>query len=180
MSNRFSEVVFLGLCLTTSLSAQSLSTRELLTLTKACLPAADPLTVLAIVQTESSRNTLALSLNYPQTLARQLGLPPGRVYLKHQPRSRGEAIRWAYDLQRQGKTVSVGLMQVSLEHLPVPAETAIQPCDNLKLGWSIFVDKYNLGVRRLGPGQAALRWAISAYNGFGSDYLSQVLLNWGR
>jgi type IV secretion system protein VirB1 len=162
-----------------SLSAQSRQAVEVLS--KTCLPDADPVTVLAIVRTESSYNPLALSVNYPATMARSLGYPNSLLTLRRQPRDAAEALSWIEWFSQTAATVSVGLMQVNVESTATSHASLLDPCTNLKAGWEIFRQHYARAERAYGRGQIALRAAISAYNtgsmraGFQNGYVASVL-----
>jgi type IV secretion system protein VirB1 len=163
---------------------QRLAPAEFRALGKACIPQSDRLIVTAIVRTESAFNPWALSLNYPKTLARKAGLPPGRVYLAHQPRSRSEAIRWAKQLLTQRMTLSVGLMQVNVEQ-GYTVERLLDPCENLRIGWRLLIEKYGRAMERTKNPDQSIRMALSDYNtgsqlaGQQNGYAGRVLLNVG-
>ena len=165
------------------LAAQQLTPEEFRQIGKVCVPDSDRRVVTAIVKTESAFRPLALSLNYPAALAKRYNLPPGRVFLKTQPRSRDEALRWIEELQDQGDTVSVGLMQVSLEGNRFRADAMLSPCENLRIGWQIFLEKYEVARKKTVDPAAAFRRAVSAYNtgspfaGVRNGYVGSVLLN---
>lgn len=150
-------------------------------LARTCVPKADLRSIAAIVKTESSFRPFALSLNYP-TATTKHGLPPGRMWLASQPQNEQEAAAWSHTLLRAGFTLSIGLMQVSLEE-GYPIETLLNPCSNLQIGWSIFEKKYQQTVRQFGPGDRAVRAALSLYNsgsttaGFRNGYVGKVLQN---
>lgn len=169
-----------GFLFVVSLWGQHLTPVQFRTLGRTCIPDSDRLTVTALAQTESAFHPYALSLNYPETLARQMGLPPGRVYLKQQPRTKREAEHWAEELEMQGITLSVGLLQVNRQH-GYTLDQLLDPCENLKIGWRLFVEKYNRAVQQAGEGQRALRLAMSDYNtgslrkGFDNGYVQTVL-----
>ena len=162
--------------------AQTLSQSEFRALGKSCVPDSDRILVTAVVRTESAFNAFALSLNYPETLAHKAGLPPGRLYLKRQPKSAAEAERWVRELTSEGVSVSVGLMQVNAES-GYPIRELLNPCSNLRIGWGILRRDYERAVAVVGPGRRALRMAISAYNtgsvsaGVSNGYLRAVLKN---
>jgi type IV secretion system protein VirB1 len=162
------------------LGAQTLTPAQFHELGKACIPDSDPLTITALVRTESNFHPYALSLNYPEKLAKRFGYASGRVYLKHQPRTEEEALRWAHELLGKGATLSVGLMQVNTQSR-YPIAMLLRPCQNLRIGWEIFQQKYGQAATIAGPGQKALRMAISSYNagsitlGFQNGYVRTVL-----
>jgi type IV secretion system protein VirB1 len=148
---------------------------------KTCIPGSDRIVVTSIVRTESAFNPNALSLNYPETLARRAGLPPGRVFLKTQPRTAAQAMLWAADLLRRGMTVSVGLMQINAEQ-GYSIQRLLDPCENLRAGWSLFSQKYAKSLQRAHDPNRAMRMALSDYNsgsvvvGEENGYVGKVLL----
>jgi type IV secretion system protein VirB1 len=164
------------------LGAQQLTPQQFRALGRTCLPESDRRTVTALVRTESNFNPYALSLNRPESLAQRAGWPPGRLYLKRQPHTTAEARRWAEELEQQGMTLSVGLMQVNREH-GESLTALLDPCRNLQIGWRVFAAAYAQAAQQLGAGQPALRRAISLYNsgsprtGFRNGYVSRVLQN---
>ena len=149
------------------------------TLARSCTPQADLTSIAAIVKTESNFRPLALSLNYPLSTTKH-GLPRGRMWLAHQPQNEQEAVSWAHTLLNAGFTLSIGLMQVSTEE-GYSVETLLKPCSNLRIGWSVFEKKYHQAVQQFGPGDRALRAALSLYNsgsttvGFRNGYVRKVL-----
>ena len=58
-------------------------------------------------------------------------------------------------------------MQVSTaeaQRRGLPAESLLEPCTNLRVGWEILEEDYRVEMKTYGPGQDALRHAISRYN----------------
>ena len=84
----------------------------------------------AIVSVESGGNPFAVSINYPQTLAAQgRNVPEIAV----QPRSVAEASRLVQSLASQGFSTSLGLAQISSEHLEefrLALTQLFDPCTN--------------------------------------------------
>lgn len=165
------------------LLAQALTVPQFQRIAHACVADADLTDLTAIVKTESSFRPNAISINRPETVARSLGYSSGRIFLWKQPKGKAESARWARELMKQGMTLSVGLMQVNAEESHYTVEQLLDPCTNLRVGWRLFVQKYNQAAKRIGPGQAALRLALSAYNsgsfteGFANGYVSASLRN---
>jgi type IV secretion system protein VirB1 len=158
-------------------------------LAHSCIPQADPLTVLSVVEVESHFRGWALSVNYPARTSRQLGFPSGEIYLQRKARTREEALSWIGWFQQSQMTMSIGLMQVNTEEarrFGVAPEQLLNPCLNLQLGWRIFCDHYARARQKYGEGQRALHAAISAYNsgsfaaGFTNGYVGKVLRATGR
>jgi type IV secretion system protein VirB1 len=163
--------------------AQRLTIPEFRELAHACVPAANERELLSLARTESNLNPWALSVNRPAALARRMGYSSGRIYLKHQPKSKAEAIRWARELEASGVSLSVGMLQVNLERERYCVEEALDPCRNVKLGWAIFLAAYRTQVRVFGDGQRALLAAFGDYNagsaldGFRNGYVWTILKN---
>lgn len=155
--------------------------QEFTTLARSCTPQADLTSIAAIVKTESSFKPWALSLNDPLSTVKH-GLPRGRMWLAHQPQNEQEAVSWARALLNAGFTLSVGLMQVSTQE-GYSIDTLLHPCLNLQIGWSIFEKKYRQAIQQFGPGDHAVRAALSLYNsgsttvGFRNGYVRKVLQN---
>jgi type IV secretion system protein VirB1 len=132
---------------------------------------------------------LAISINNPDKAASALGLAEGTIALRRRPASLQEAVSWAKWLLARRLTVSIGLLQVNVEHLPqlgLSLEQAFEPCTNLRAGWTILNDKYQRAAGVLGKGQLALQVAISSYNsgsltfGFENGYVERVLASGNR
>jgi len=148
------------------------------------VPDAPLATLRAIAKVESGYSPLAISINNPDKAASALGLAEGTVALTRQPASIQEAVSWAKWLLARRLTVSIGLLQVNVEHLPqlgLSLEQAFEPCTNLRAGWKILNDKYRRAAAVLGKGQLALHVALSSYNsgsltfGFETGYVERVL-----
>ena len=173
----------LAVTLSLELTAQRFTIAEFHAFEHACVPEADGRELLALARTESNLYPWALSVNRPALLAHRLGYPSGRVFLKHQPQSKAEAIRWTRELEAAGTTVSVGMLQVNRERVPYTAEQLLDPCRNLQEGWRIFLRLYGNEARRFGEGQRALLAAFAAYNagspleGFRNGYVWSILKN---
>ena len=172
--------VFL-LCLPTALCGQTVN---LAALRARCAPGATEATLRAIVQVESSGNPNAMQIDFPRALLKSWHLAPGSLRLKNQPRDRAEALGWLAYFERFHIFVDLGLMQVSTAEAnrrgTAPA-SLLDPCTNLQVGWQILQEDYRAEVRTYGPGQSALRHAISRYNtgdpqlGMDNGYLDRVL-----
>lgn len=164
--------------------ATALSVAAFAELATACAPGAPLATLRSIASVESAFNPIALSINYPEAAGQQLRLGQGRVELSRQPTNLKEALGWARWFIANGQTVSVGLMQLNIEHLAgykVTLERAFDPCENLRVGWIIFNNKYQAVSAVLGKGLLAMHAALSAYNsgsfisGFSNGYVAAVL-----
>ena len=150
----------------------------------ACAPEIPIVTLRAIVRGESAFHPYALSLDYPQRTAKEQGFAGGQIFLARQPRTLEEARGWAWWLIHQGKSVSIGLMQVSTEHmtdLGLTADDLFDPCTNLRAGAELLKTKYERAAAQSGEGQEALRVALSEYNsgssvlGFDNGYVWNVI-----
>ncbi len=184
------QLLFCLLLLQTSVRAQApahnqrLSDAQLAQAATQCIPQAPLNVVRAVVRTESAFHPLALSINYPESAAARHGLPQGKIFLKRQPRTKNEALYWTHWLLSHNYTVSIGLMQVNIQDArkdQLDAGKLLDPCTNLQEGWRIFDRKYQAAARSVGPGQNALRRALSLYNsgsptrGFENGYVSGVV-----
>jgi type IV secretion system protein VirB1 len=149
-----------------------------------CLPAVPLTTLSAIISVESGGNPNAMQIDFPRALVKQWHLPEGTLRLKRQPATQREALEWLDYFERRGIFVDLGLMQVSTaeaQHRGLSVESLLDPCFNLRAGWQILDSAYQLEVKTYGPGQEALRHAISRYNtgdtrrGIDNGYLERVI-----
>jgi type IV secretion system protein VirB1 len=149
-----------------------------------CLPAAPLITLRAIIEAESSGNPNAMQIDFPKALLKRWGLPEGTFRLKRQPTNQREALDWLAYFQSYDIFVDIGLMQVSTAEAKrrgISPESLLEPCTNLRAGWQILEDDYRIERQIHGPGQEALRHAISRYNtgdaqrGIANGYLGRVL-----
>jgi type IV secretion system protein VirB1 len=149
-----------------------------------CLPAVPLTTLRAIISVESGGNPNAMQIDFPRALVKQWHLPEGTLRLKRQPATQREALEWLDYFERRGIFVDLGLMQVSTaeaQHRGLSVESLLDPCFNLRAGWQILDSAYQLEVKTYGPGQEALRHAISRYNtgdtrrGIDNGYLGRVI-----
>jgi len=149
-----------------------------------CLPAVPLTTLSAIISVESGGNPNAMQIDFPRALVKQWHLPEGTLRLKRQPATQREALEWLDYFGRRGIFVDLGLMQVSTaeaQHRGLSVESLLDPCFNLRAGWQILDSAYQLEVKTYGPGQEALRHAISRYNsgdtrrGIDNGYLGRVI-----
>jgi len=134
-----------------------------------CAPNVAPETIAAIIQVESGGNAFALGVNGPvKRLARPINVQ--------------EAARQARYYMSLGYSVDLGLMQINsnnLAGLGYTVESILDPCNNLRAGSRILSRGYAGATKRFGPGQDALRAALSAYNtgnyerGFQNGYVAK-------
>jgi type IV secretion system protein VirB1 len=82
-------------------------------------------------------------------------------------KSRRDAELTARRLLDAGHNLDIGLAQINSANfsgLGLDAARLFDPCTNLRAGASILQHAYASAARRFGPGQVALRFALSAYN----------------
>jgi type IV secretion system protein VirB1 len=141
-------------------------------------------TLAAIISTESGGNPNAIQIDFPKSLLRRWGLSPGRLRFQRQPIDANEAGEWIAYLNAHRISVDVGLMQVSTDEAVrrrIAPEALLDPCTNIRTGWSILEHDYKIEVNRFGPGQVALQHALSRYNtgdtnkGIDNGYLARVI-----
>jgi type IV secretion system protein VirB1 len=153
-----------------------------------CLPTVPLTTLNAIIRVESGGNPNAMQIDFPRAILKRWHLPEGTLRMKRQPATQREALEWLDYFERRGIFVDLGLMQVSTaeaRHRGIMAESLprllFDPCFNLKVGWQILQDGYNIETKTYGPGQEALQHAISRYNtgdtqrGIDNGYLARVM-----
>jgi type IV secretion system protein VirB1 len=140
-------------------------------------------TLAALILTESSGNPNAIQIDFPNALLRRWGLPTGTLRLQRQPHDAQEAGEWIAYLNAHRISVDVGLMQISTDEAVrrhIAPAALLDPCTNIRTGWSILEDDYKIEVNRFGPGQVALQHALSRYNtgdtnkGIDNGYLARV------
>jgi len=155
------------LCIAANLPAQRL---DIAALQSRCLPTVPLTTLNAIIRVESGGNPNAMQIDFPRALLKQWHLP--------------EALEWLDYFEHYGISVDLGLMQVSTaeaQHRGLSAESLLEPCFNLRAGGQILDSAYQLEIKTYGPGQDALRHAISRYNtgdtqrGIDNGYLARVM-----
>ena len=134
-----------------------------------CAPNVAPATIAAIIQVESGGNAFALGVN-------------GRIGKHPRPQNATETARQARYYMHLGYSVDLGLMQINsnnLAGLGYTVEQILDPCTNLKAGSRILARGYAGAIKRYGPGQDALKAALSAYNtgnyerGFQNGYVAK-------
>ena len=149
-----------------------------------CLPTAPLSTLRAVIQVESRGNPNAMQIDFPKGLLKRWRLPEGTLRLKRQPTNEREALDWLAYFQSYDIFVDLGLMQVSTAEAKrrgISPESLLEPCTNLRVGWQILEDAYQIEKKTYGPGQEALQHAISRYNtgdprrGIANGYLARVL-----
>lgn len=160
-------------------------TMSLVQLRDRCAPTAPLSTLAAIMSAESSGNPNAIQVDYPNALLSRLGLPAGTLRLRRQPKNFQEAREWIAYLNERHISVDVGLMQVSTDEAMwrhISPAALLDPCINVRTGWSILEHDYKVEVNHFGPGQVALQHALSRYNtgdtnrGIDNGYLTRVMM----
>ena len=128
-------------------------------------------TLATIMQVESGFEPLTIGFNGPGG---------GALH----PKTQAAAIATATDLiERQGRSVDLGLMQVNstnLRPLGLTVADAFDPCRNMAAGARILQEGYSSARRAVKDPQTALRVALSRYNtgtstrGFSNGYVARV------
>jgi type IV secretion system protein VirB1 len=133
------------------------------------VPDVAPQTIAAIIRVESGGNQYAIGIN---------GSFRRRLCLK----STKESVAEARYLISKGYSVDLGLMQINSRNLPglgITIEQAFDPAINMQAGAKILIRGYRGAIKRYGPGQDALKAALSAYNtgnyqrGFKNGYVAK-------
>ncbi len=125
-------------------------------LVASCAPHVGPRTMESVVVYESGANPNAIGDDTTH-----------RAYF---PTTRDTAAALAISLLRAGHDLDLGYAQINASNLArtgLDARTVFEPCANLAVASRILRDDYARAVRRFGPGQTALRHALSAYNSGG-------------
>lgn len=129
-----------------------------------CAPTVHPETMAALISAESRGHQFAIAdagpVNMPWSQRKHLV----RSYYMG---SIDAAVAKAMGLIANGHTVSLGLAQINdrnLARLGLSVRAVFDPCTNLAAGGKIVTEFYERAVRTFGPGERALRAAISAYN----------------
>lgn len=137
-----------------------------------CAPNVALGTMAAIARHESSVNPYAIGIN------------DKHVRLERQPENAAEAVATATKLMALGFNFDVGLGQVNsgnLKRMGLGFSEVFDPCGNLRAAASILTDCYSRAAASKGPGQLALRAALSCYNtnsltsGFANGYVGKVV-----
>ncbi|MFM0433741.1 lytic transglycosylase domain-containing protein [Paraburkholderia aspalathi] len=149
---------------------------DFIALAQQCTPQVSPVTMAAIVRTESGFNPYAIGVVY------------GR--LVRQPASLNEAVATAHALSAAGWNFSVGLAQVNLENwyaYGLNEQSAFDPCRNLATGAAILQGCFESARRAqtdtVANSQSALRASLSCYasgnfsSGYRTGYVQRVVNN---
>lgn len=139
-------------------------------------PDVAPQTIAAIIRVESGGNQFAVGINGP-------------IRLRSRPKTAEQAVAAARHFISKGFSVDLGLMQINsrnLRALGLTVEQAFDPATNVQAGARILCRGYRGAVKRYGPGQNALRAALSAYNtgnyeqGFRNGYVAKFFSTSGN
>lgn len=139
-----------------------------------CAPNVAPVTIAAIVQTESRGNELAIGVN-------------GLGSKVTQPTNVARAIEVARFYVAKGYSVDLGLGQINsrnMKALGLTWDTVFEPCTNIAAAGAVISGNYRSVREGLHP-QRALRIALSMYNtgsqsrGFRNGYVGRVVGNAG-
>ncbi len=132
-----------------------------------------PITMKAIVKTESRGNIWAIGLNRG-------------YHLRYSPKSLAQAISWVEYLERYNYDFDIGLGQVNIRNVHkygYKARDILDPCTNLKVASYILQQNYKEALNNVHNSKQALYMAISAYNsgnyhtGFNNGYVFKVIDN---
>jgi type IV secretion system protein VirB1 len=147
---------------------------DFITLSQQCAPLVSPVTMAAIVSTESGFNPYAI------------GVVHGR--LARQPASLAEAVATAHALAAGGWNFSVGLAQVNRANWPrygLSEQSAFDPCRNLAAGAAILQGCFELARRAQTDtptnSQSVLYASLSCYasgnfsTGYRTGYVQRVV-----
>lgn len=146
----------------------ALDATVLAALLQSCAPNVAPATMIAVIRVESEGDPFKIGVNSGATLQRQ-------------PTNAADAIATARGLLRRGANFDAGLMQINsanFARLGLTAETAFDPCTNLRAGAVVLADNY--GRARDAGHSDPLRAAISEYNtgsrfkGVSNGYVGRV------
>lgn len=138
-----------------------------------CAPEVPPITVNALVKTESSFNPWAIGVNSGSRLASQ-------------PKSYGQAALIASELMKSGASFDLGLAQINsknLKALGLSTQQVLDPCTNLRAMQTIFLGCYKRAKLSEKNSEKAVTMAFSCYNtgnftsGFSNGYVNKMLSN---
>jgi len=137
---------------------------ELSAMLARCAPSVHPETMAAIVSAESRGHQYAIADAGPKHLPWS---KRKRLVRSFYEGSLDSAVARVNGLLAQGHTVSMGPAQVNDRNLPALKMTvrdAFDSCKNVAAGGKILTAFYVKAAKQYGPGDRALRAALSAYN----------------
>ncbi len=152
-----------------------LDSQAVIDLAVQCAPGVAPATLLAVARAESGLDPLAIGVN-------------GAGSRRPRPSTAADAVAAAKTLVASGRDIDLGLGQINVRNLArlgLSIEAAFDPCRNLAAAAEVLREGYARGRARHGPGQAALRVALSVYNtgdaerGFANGYVARVVAKAG-
>ena len=123
-------------------------------LAQRCAPSVAIETIAAVVTHESLNNVYAIGIN-------------GGARISRQPVNQTEAVETAKKLLGMGLSIDLGLAQINsanLNRLGLTVEQVFEPCANLRAAETVLRACYDTAARQRGPGQEALKAALSCYN----------------
>lgn len=132
----------------------SLDPAFVLALAAQCAPGVSPPTLLAVARVESALDPLAIGINGPHVR-------------RPRPRHAADAAAQARTLLADSRNIDLGLGQINIRNLArlgLTLEAAFDPCRNLAASALVLREGYRRGAAEVGPGQPALRIALSYYN----------------
>lgn len=141
----------------------------------ACAPTVAPSTMRAIVKTESGFR--------PHVIGYLIRKGKAEFKLTRQPQSKAEAVAWATWFHDNGYRFDAGPAQVNSSNFArvgLTPSTAFDACSNIAAGAAILTADYVRAAATYGPGQTALRAALSSYNsgsfvrGITNGYVARV------
>jgi len=160
---------------------------DLLFINMCSLKGVHPDTTRAIIREESGFHEWAMNINRPKDLdlnqerkAKFDGFV--RKIKTNPPLSKSEATILATQIISAGFSVDIGMMQINsfnFKHYLLSVEDALDPCKNIRIGTEILKRFYDRAEQKMGPGQATLKAALSAYNtgnysaGFQNGYVAK-------
>ncbi|CAE6825263.1 Type IV secretion system protein virB1 [Paraburkholderia aspalathi] len=145
---------------------------DFMAIAQQCAPQIDPITMAALVRTESGFNPFAI------------GVVHGR--LLRQPSNWVEAIATMRALEAAGWNFSVGLAQVNHANwraYGLTEQNAFEPCRNVAVGAAILQRCFMFAHRAQADTQVALRASLSCYGsgdfstGYRTGYVQRVVKN---
>ncbi len=147
---------------------------DLLFIAMCSTPGVHPETTREIIRHESGFEELALRINSDTVTIESLGLK--------KPATKDEAAAIGRKLLDLKVNFDAGLMQVNTVNFKAQGldpHSVFDPCKNIRAGTAILKTFYKSAKKSLGPGQEALKAALSAYNtgshsdGFGNGYVEK-------
>ncbi len=139
-----------------------------------CAPQIAPTTMLAIIQTESKGNRLAIGLNHGKKL-------------RYHAKSLSQAQAWVDYLEQYSYDFDIGLTQINIKNvhkLGYMGRDVLDTCINLRISSYILYNNYQKALHITHNNkQKALFMTLSAYNtgnfykGFNNGYVHKVVVN---